>query len=213
MTSPAKAYLETEDGQQLNCLFNPEELSISRTVTWNPSASVGENAPQLTFGKGESGTLGFTLEFDTTDTGQAVTSYTSALLKLMDIDSSKSRPPWVRFCWGDLTSFKSVLTSATITFTYFGSDGTPLRAKAVLSLKQYQDDGKYALQNPTSGTRTRDRLHRVLPGETLDRISYTYYGDPTQWRLIAKRNAILDPLRIPPGRLLIVPEREAVPRA
>jgi hypothetical protein len=216
MTAPTKAKLEIEgkpNAQWIPCLFNPDQLSMTKKVTWSPEQVAGTNAPQLKFDKGSSGTLGFTLTFDTTDTGASVTSYTSALLALMDVDTTKKRPPWVRFRWGTLVSFKAVLESATINFTYFSSEGKPLRATAQLALTQFENEGKYPLQNPTSGTPTLDRMHRVQPGETLDRISYTYYGDSTLWRLIARRNGILDPLRMNAGRLLIVPEREVAARA
>ena len=218
MTGPVKAYLKTELDEQINCLFNPDELTVSRTVTWSGPASNKANAPSVTFGGGQSGTLKFDLMFDTTDTGESVTVYTQKLLKLMDIhefSTTEKRPPWVRFHWGDLISFKAVVTSATLAFTYFASDGTPLRAKATgFTLTQLEDESqwKYALQNPTSGTRRRDRQHRVLPGETLDRISYQYYGDSAQWRRIAERNGILDPLRLRVGRLLTVPDLGVVSR-
>ena len=222
MTETAKAQLEIEgkaETEWIPCLFNPDLLTISRSVTWNPEATPGsnKNAPSLTFGKAESGSLSFKLDFDTTDTGASVTTYTTALLKLMDIDATKKRPLWVRFHWGTLESFEAVVKSATIKFTYFASDGTPLRADADLALTQYKDDeltnaANYPLQNPTSGTPTPERRHRVQPGETLDRISYSYYGDSTQWRVIARRNNILDPLRLNAGRLLFVPEREVATR-
>lgn len=218
MTGPVKAYLKTELDEQIDCLFNPEELTVTRTVSWSGPTSNKSNAPSVTFGGGQSGTLKFDLMFDTTDTGETVMTHTTKLLKLMDIhefSTSEKRPPWVRFHWGDLVSFKSVLTTATLAFTYFAADGTPLRAKASgVTLTQLEDEAqwKYALQNPTSGTRQRDRLHRVMPGETLDRISYTYYGDPGQWRRIAERNGILDPLRLRAGRLLTVPELGTVAR-
>lgn len=218
MSAPVKAYLKTELNEQINCLFNPDELTVSRTVSWSGPTSNKANAPSVTFGGGQSGTLKFDLMFDTTDTGESVTTYTTKLLQLMDIHelpNNEKRPPWVRFHWGDLISFKSVVTSASISFTYFAADGTPLRAKAsgfTLTQLEDEEEWKYALQNPTSGTRQRDRLHRVLPGETLDRISYTYYGDSGQWRRIAERNGIVDPLRLRVGRLLTVPELQAVSR-
>jgi nucleoid-associated protein YgaU len=52
-------------------------------------------------------------------------------------------------------------------------------------------------------------VHRVQPGETLDRISARYYGDPTRWRDLALANDIEDPLGLRPGSLLSVPQRSA----
>jgi hypothetical protein len=155
------------------------------------------------------------LFFDTTSDGKAVTDYTSKLLKLMEINSSlpgssevtqNARPPWVVFHWGDLHSFKAVITSLTLNFTYFSSTGVPLRAKADLSLLQYQEELAFGPQNPTSGTPFPHRTHRVQPGETLDRIAAIHFGDPTKWRRIADGNGIEDPLSLRPGMLLAIPE-------
>ena len=212
MTAPVKAYLETESGQRISFLFNPTTLEVKRTVNWNPQESPGGNAPSLTFDRGQSQTLDFDLVLDTTDTGADVTTYTNQLLDLTRVDAQKKRPPWVKLGWGRLNSFKCVVLSVTLTFTYFAANGTPLRARAKLALKQYADETRAPLQNPTSGTRKRDRLHEVKPGETLDRIAYQAYGDSTVWRVIADRNRIMDPLRLRTGTRLILPEREAVAR-
>lgn len=212
MTAPVKAYLETESGQRIPFLFNPASLDIGRSVVWKPQESPGENAPQLTFDHGSSGSVSMELWFDTTDTGADVTVHTNRLLGLMDVDTQKGRPPWVRLGWGRLSSFKTVVESAQVTFTYFSSQGTPLRASVKLSLKQYQDETRPPLQNPTSGTRKRERLHQVKPGETLDRIAHQAYGDATQWRRIAERNRVLDPFRLRAGTMLVLPEREAASR-
>jgi hypothetical protein len=222
-SGPVKAYLETEQGGRIDCLFNPAELQIRKSNRWFAPAVAGRNAPNLIFQRGEAGTLSMTLWFDTTDSGKAVTEYTSKLLDLMKVDPSlgdttdpqvkSGRPPWVRFNWGQLNSFKAILNSLDITFTYFASTGVPLRARASVSLQQFADEGKWPLQNPTSGTPSPHTVHQVLAGETLDRIAARHYGDAGRWRTIAEANAVLDPLRVTPGTLLVIPQVEAVARA
>jgi hypothetical protein len=214
MTAPVKAYLETESGSRISFLFNPETLDVKRNVTWLPNPSPQANAPGLTFDRGQSATMTFDLIMDTTDTGTDVTTYTNQLLDLTKVDAQKQpkRPQWVRLGWGRLNSFKSVVEEVSLSFTFFAANGTPLRARAKLTLKQFEDEGRQPLQNPTSGSPQRDRMHEVKPGETLDRIAYQAYGDSTIWRLIATRNQIADPLRLKAGMRLILPEREAVAR-
>lgn len=222
MSGPAKAYLLTEKGDRIDCLFNPAQLEINKTNLWDGPKVAGKDAPKLVFKQGQSGSLSMTLMFDTTDTGQPVTNYTTKLLDLMKVDSSlgestdpnskTGRPPWVRFHWGQMVSFKCVLKSLKVTFTYFASTGTPLRASAVVSLEQFADEGQWPLQNPTSGTPHPHTVHQVLAGETLDRIAVQRYGDPARWRLIAEANRILDPLRIQPGTLLLIPDTEEAVR-
>ena len=222
MSGPTKAYLLTETGDRIDCLFNPAQLEINKVNTWSGPAVAGKDAPKLVFKQGQSGTLAMTLMFDTTDTGQPVTTYTTKLLDLMKVDadlgesvdpnSKTGRPPWVRFHWGLMVSFKAVLKSLKVTFTYFSADGTPLRASATVTLEQFSDEGQWPLQNPTSGTPHPHTVHQVRVGETLDRIATHRYGDPTRWRVIAEANHILDPLRLEPGMLLLIPDQAEVAR-
>ena len=210
-----KALLETEKGDTIPCLFNPAELSFSRTNSWGAPENVGKGVPTLAYQGAQSGTMSIKLFFDTTGTGDAVTTYTDQLLGLMEIDTTlpgsnentnNARPPWVQFHWGSMYSFKAVITSASVSFSYFSSDGVPLRADVDLSLMQYQDGKAFGPQNPTSGTPHPHRAHRVQPGETLDRIAAVHYGNPTRWRLIADLNGIEDPMALRPGQVLAIPE-------
>jgi hypothetical protein len=210
-----KALLETEKGANIPCLFNPGELNFSRSNSWSAPDMPGKGVPTLTYQGAQSGTMTIKLFFDTTDTGEPVTGYTDQVMTLMEVDPSlpgsnentnNARPPWVQFHWGSMYSFKAVITSASVNFNYFSSDGKPLRADVDLSLTQYQDGKAFGPQNPTSGTPHPHRSHRVQPGETLDRIAAIHYGSPTKWRVIADLNGIEDPMALRPGRILAIPE-------
>jgi len=216
--SQAKAYLMTEGNVKIPCMFNPSELQISRSNSWSGDARRGQDAPEMEFDGGQAGTMGLDLMFDTTAAGVPVTNYTNKILDLMKIDTSLSgydasknngRPPWVKFHWGDMHSFKAIIASVDIRFTYFSSTGMPLRATVDMSLTQYEPDANWGPQNPTSGTPQPHRVHRVQKGETLDRISARHYGDSTKWRLIAEANGINDPLALRPGAFLNIPKQQA----
>ncbi len=216
-TQLQKAYLETESGGQIECMFNPTTFAFSTQNRWESDRVPGKDTPTLRFVGGESGSFSLSLVFDTTSTGTAVSTHTNRLLALMEIDTAlagydaaanNGRPPWVKFHWGThLHSFKAVITSANVTFTYFSHEGMPLRANVELSLEQYEPDANWGPQNPTSGTPTPERTHLVQVGDTLDRIAGRYFGDSTKWRDIAVLNGIADPLDLKPGRLLSIPER------
>jgi hypothetical protein len=221
MAELEKAFLKFEGRGKPNlpCLFNPESITLTKTNDWGTGtesgAGAGKAVPTLEFKGQSSGTMGFELVFDTTDDGTPVTNYTNRLLAEMEIDTNlpgsdpttnNGRPPFVVFHWGQLYSFPAVITSATVTFEYFSSSGVPLRAKVRLALTQYMASRAFTKQNPTSGTPQPHRVHRVQPGETLDRISARYYGDATRWRLLAEANGIEDPLGIRPGSLITVPQ-------
>ncbi len=218
MGVPAKAYLEFEDGSKLACHFNPATLTISKSVTWKSDDIKGVNAPKLTFESGGSGSYDMTLYFDTTsmrEAGTPVTDYTSKLLSAMKIDKKNKgasptpdggRPPYVTFHWGNIHSFKAVIESLNIKYTFFSPTGTPLRAEVGVKLRQAEPDDKWWKQNPTSGTPNPHELHTVQPGETLDRIAAKHFGDSTKWRAIATVNKILDPMALRPGVVLTIPE-------
>jgi phage protein U len=216
MAGPEKAYLLTEKGAKILCLFNPAELTISKSNSWQAKESKGRNmATELQFQSGQPGTIALSLTLDTTDKGTDVTEHTTKLLDLMKVDMSiagsdrnrnNARPPWVEFHWGRLHSFKAIIERLQIKFTYFASSGMPLRAKADLTLKQFMDEDLKPLQNPTSGTPTLHSVHRVVHGETLDRIAAQHYADPFNWRLIAEANGVIDPIDLEPGALLVIPE-------
>jgi hypothetical protein len=214
-SSSNKAFLTTEDSQRIPCLFNPSDLALTQINAWAADRMPGKGVPTLRYSGAGSGSLRLTLFFDTTDTGNPVTQYTSKIVKLMEINTSlpgsnastnNARPPWVVFHWGDFHSFKAVVSALELTFEYFSNSGTPLRARAALTLTQYQDETAFAAQNPTSGTPRPHRVHRVQPGETLDRISALHLGDSTRWRSIAEVNELEDPLALRPGALLAIPE-------
>lgn len=209
-----KAFLEIEGGTRLPCLFNPAQLQITRSNTWAGDALPGRGVPRLRYTGAQSGVLRVELFFDTTDTGTAVTQYTGKIVGLMDVDPTLAgsdeathnvRPPYVTFHWGDLHSFKAVVTDLDLAFTYFSTTGTPLRSTVALTLRQYEPDAAFGPQNPTSGTPRPQRVHRVQSGETLDRIAARYYGDATRWRRLASANGIADPLSLRPGSLLTIP--------
>ena len=211
-----KADLVTEKDEHIPCLFNPTEISVQKSNSWQAAESRGGNAPKQRFQAGQPATISLSLMLDTSLTGTPVTAHTDKLFGLLKVDPSlpgadsqrnSARPPWVKLVWGSTHTFKAVVERLSVRFTFFSSDGTPLRARADLSLKQWEDEDAFPLQNPTSYTPRPHRVHLLHAGETLDRLAARYYGDPGQWQLIAEANRILDPLDLPVGRSLVIPEQ------
>ncbi len=214
-----KAFLKTETNTTIECMFNPDKFGFSMANRWESNRIPGKTSPSLRYAGGESGNFSLSLVFDTTADGTSVTTHTNKLLKLMEVDETlptydqernSGRPPWVTFHWGtNIHTFKAIIKSLNVTFTYFSNEGLPLRANVEASLEQFEPDANWTRQNPTSGTPAPSRTHQVSPGDTLDRIAARYYGDSTLWRNIAAANGIKDPLALVPGTLLAIPERSA----
>jgi hypothetical protein len=217
MAELEKAFMQVEGtNERIPCLFNPSTITVARSNNWAANPMPGNDVTPLRYLGANSGLLSLDLIFDTTSDGTPVSKYTGKLMKLMEVDyslpgadeaSRNGRPPKVTFHWGDLHSFPAVVANVVLSFTYFSSSGVPLRASAHLDLQQYDKSDAFGPQNPTSGTPSPHRVHRVQPGETLDRISARYYGDSTAWRELAAANGIEDPLAVRPGTLLSVPRK------
>jgi nucleoid-associated protein YgaU len=214
-----KALIRNSDtGETVEFQFNPTEYAFTKQVGWKEADTGGKDVPKSTFTGGKPITLTLKLFFDTRDTGEDVRrKYTNKLWALAlvtpgkkDAKTKKGRPPVVEFQWGEVWTFKAVVTNITSNFTLFDSEGTAVRATCDISLKQVEDPTSYPFQNPTSGGAAGHRSHVFAQGETLDLIAAQEYGDANAWRHIAAANEIDDPLRVRPGKVLRLPPVEAL---
>jgi hypothetical protein len=208
---PAKLKITNETtNTSIECQFNPKEFKLGKRVQWTPVDTQNEDVSKMNFGGGKPQTYTLNLLFDTTDTGTDVrTQYTNFLLKLLQIDTTKKdangkpthEPPNCRLSWGSLLSIPCVVEEVDLTFTFFLSDGTPVRANAAVTFKQKVDENQQQAQNPT--TRTQARKTRIVhEGERLDWIAYQEYGSVAHWRHIAETNNLADPGALRAGQIL-----------
>jgi hypothetical protein len=210
-----KVILVSRDtGETLACRFNPKELRISKSATWNrqpvrsaPSAStpefVGTN-PQ---------TLSMELFFDGWESPSDVARDTGLLLSWTNptkgsLDAKQPNPPVIVLHWGSQSYVAAFLKQATVSYTMFREDGTPVRATVSVELEEVPQE--VPRQNPTSGGRPGRRMHLLLEGENLTSVAHAEYGDPTLWRAIAEENGIDDPLRVRAGARLLIPPADEV---
>ncbi len=201
------------DATKLKVMFNPKEFTWSKQNTWKPGKNTNTNIPAYDFGGGQAATLKLQLFFDTyAEGGDVRKEHTNAIYDLMIVDPSlkdtknkKGRPPTVRFQWGNMIGFDSVITSISQRFTLFKSDGTPVRAVLDVTFQEAKDPGVPPKQNPTSGGVGGERVWTVKAGETLAFIAFKEYNDPNLWRLIADANRLTRVRRLTPGTLLAIP--------
>ncbi|RGY98569.1 LysM peptidoglycan-binding domain-containing protein [Clostridium sp. AM58-1XD] len=196
----------TED-KTITCMFNPAEYTIRCTTKYARNSDKEKNTQDLQYVEGEGRELSLSLYFDTSIPDsegyyQAVTEYTDDVVKLTDVDGDQHRPPAVSFSWGNL-NFKGMVTSLNQTFTYFGIDGMPLRAKIDLTISSISSEADNKAQPKSSPDRTKYRT--VIQGSSLWKIAYEEYDDCEKWKLIAEANGIQNPLDIRPGCVLKVP--------
>jgi nucleoid-associated protein YgaU len=199
--------------------YNPSSVQMSRSASWGAQAAVSfDRGATPEFHGAQPATMNIeVLLVGNAITGGDVTKDADRLMSCCQVDpqsvnSNRPSPPWVKLSWGALKAaqFTAVVTSVNMNYTMFSPDGTPNRAKCQLSLQEVPQATKG--QNPTSGALTASRVHSVVIGDSLASLAWNEYGDPTVWRAIAQANGIDDPMRLTPGRELLLPSFEEVRR-
>lgn len=133
-------------GTSVDVQFNPQSLKLTFQNALGTEVTKGAQDRQY-LGK-ISATLAFDLQFDTSDEGTtdapvSVRTRTGAVERFLQPkgeDKKKQRPPKARFVWHDLV-FDGMIENLTVDIDLFASNGTPLRAKMSVSIRE--QDAKY----------------------------------------------------------------------
>ena len=159
MTELSKAFLQQLDNRNqpapgkaaVPVQFNPSSLRLQYANQSEGGRSAGRQARQHT--GNSSVTLSVDLVFDTADEGSSEVPR-SVLERTREIEvfitpqavaGRNQAPPRLRFQWGDVI-VDGVLESLSVDIDHFAHTGTPLRAKASLSIKG-QDAERQANQS------------------------------------------------------------------
>jgi nucleoid-associated protein YgaU len=220
--------IEPEGGEPVEALFNPSEIAISASASWEqaqPASYGGANAAtiELEFRSVQAQTLSIELFFDTYESRAAanfldavalplvpglgrqatdVSQYTEQVAQLAEVDPTLHRPPVCHLYWGAFDIFTGVLTSLDQRFTMFLEDGTPVRATLSCSFLGVSLDWR-GKGEPESSDVIKTR--QVRRNDTLHSIAAEEYRDPALWRNIAWANGIINPRDVEPGTVLIIP--------
>jgi len=193
-----------ERARRVPLRFNPTDYKLSKANTFAEIAIPGLESPPIQYVRGGSETLSVEALVDTSDTLEDVRAkYVERLRGLMTPDSREHAPPIVRFVWGR-SVFTGVMEKLDITYQLFLPDGTPLRAKLEIGLKEYRPAAVQAMDPPRSSP-TVEKSYLVRRGDTLSSIAAALYRQPDAWRELARANGITDPRDLRPGQVLTVP--------
>lgn len=210
-TGPGNYSVSQSSSDVFTCQFNPENFKISKKNNWGTSTTTGKDTSALAFSGGEPQNMTIALTFDSTDTGAPVFNLYATLRKLSKVDNSRKNrttklgsPSWVMVQWGSFMGFVAVITGLDEEYTFFKPNGTPLRAKVSVGLRQVAEESAVQPQNPTSRSEPR-RTWIVQEGQRLDWIAFSEYGDSSAWRVIAEENGIDDPFSLRAGQILRLP--------
>lgn len=102
------------------------------------------------------------------------------------------------------------LAGLTITATQ-RQHGTNAITRATAALTFIAANDAKPRLGPVSGGKrnkkgiTKARHYTFKKGDTLRKLAARFYGEPGEWKRIARRNKIKDPAKIKPGRRLVIP--------
>jgi len=191
--------------------FNPNRLTLGRSVQWQSEKVAKRDCPETQYTGSEPSTLGVKIFFDTYDDPEkkkkSVREYTDKLHLLTTVKThgDKHRPPVCRLMWGSMSVFfQGVLQQLQNQFTLFMEDGTPVRATATCTFRQWQSNTS-DLKEQNLMSADVAKVWIVKQGQSLASIASREYGDPRKWRPIAQANGIDDPTKLRPGAILVLP--------
>jgi len=195
--------INTQTNERFSVMYNPEEYQLEQGNNFAEIGVPGLNAPPLQYVRGTLRVLSMELFFDTYELHQDVRDYTGKIVGLLDKMLRTNAPPVLVFLLGQF-HFQCVLAQVGQRFTMFSRDGTPVRATLTVRFQEYQRVEIQMQQGLFLGPPT---LHHIVEGQTLSGMAATYLGDSQRWREIAEANHIDDPLHIPAGSPLVIPEK------
>jgi hypothetical protein len=198
-------------------MYNPKEFSYTKTASWERKPAKGaKKAPPLEFKGVQPSSLTVEVFLDGYETGTDISRDIKTLTTCCQplastIQPGKPSPPWVIFGWGSTVHLTAYVKSVAVKCTMFDREGVPLRALCTVTMEEVAPDA--APQNPTSGAITSTRSYQMVAGDSLASVAYREYGEAGRWRALAEANNVDDPMRLPPGTRLLVPELDALEMA
>ncbi|MGH8001507.1 MAG: hypothetical protein ACREPR_19325 [Brasilonema sp.] len=161
----AKLIAYQGEADDIELMFNPTEISFSRTVNWQKHRGNRGTTllPKINFSGVEP--YRFTLKqliFDTYETKESVMKYVDIIKQGVETINGKpdTRPPVYRFIWNQ-EYFYCVIQSLTYNLTMFLSDGTPVRAMVDISLEEVDPKNVSGGKNSASTGENRQQDSRV----------------------------------------------------
>lgn len=218
VSTKAKAFLQemANPAARVDFHFNPTTISFSKSADYRREPTQGAAGdPPVQFRGTQATSLKLQILLDAVEE-QPAGSVLPEVERLMGWTSPASgsgdhapSPAELRFTWGALTingahTFTGHLQQVEVTYELFARDGRPIRAQVNLTLQSTTHAPAHT--NPSSGGERARRSHLLRRGEGLHLVAYQAYGDAARWRDIARVNGIDDPLRITPGRELLLPD-------
>ncbi len=193
--------------------YNPKEFKYDKSVSWQEHEDQGKDEVPLEYQKGSPASLSMELIFDTTiEEGETPVDvrekWVNGLLSLTNPDvtvtegnTSKGRPPKVKFIWGTF-EMVGVVESVNVSYILFAADGTPLRARCTVKMKEW---GTSEYERGQGGAYINAEPVQLVTSKPGDTAASVAQSNNTDWRTVAEANNLDNPADIPPGTILVLP--------
>lgn len=139
----AKLMAIDKEADDIEFMFNPNELSFSRSMSIEQArgsrTGSGQNKPSFKHPNPYSLKIG-NIIIDTYEDGSSVLDHIKKFTQAVEFSQkgkgNKKRPPVYLFTWGDNQYLRCFVKTFSFKLTLFLPDGTPVRANIDLSLEQ-----------------------------------------------------------------------------
>jgi hypothetical protein len=221
------------DAEKFTFPINPDTYNISHYVNWERHKTLASPDEDPKFDYAGPSTLDFTIIFDGTGiikpagtldnlsldsvpiVGAVASQFNdSKPMTVMEqikkftsvvynINEPTHRPRRVRIAWGPQV-YDGVLTSMSLNYKLFGSDGEPLRVEIRVSFESALLD---ILRISEEKTSSPDLTHKrtVLAGDTLPLMTNDIYGTTDYYIEVAKSNRLFNFRKLKEGRPIFFP--------
>lgn len=156
----AELYSIDGDDYSFEFMFNPNEITINKKadVTENRGARTEQQGiPKVSFAHPNATTIAIkdiiidVYELEDRDLGKKL----KKLTQTVKFVKGKDRPPIYIFRWGQVNYLRCYVESIDYQLTLFLPDGSPVRAKASINLKEV--DPSFGNSNPSAQSSQSDR--------------------------------------------------------
>lgn len=196
-----------ERDEEFEVMFNPQEYSLKYEIESDASQGIGTSGSEPTFKKIKPQDLSLDFTIDGTgvsgedvDVPEKVSEFLNVAYKYK---GDEHRPRYLKVSWGTLV-FKCILKTASVKYTLFNSDGTPIRAKINATFNGFIEDQLRAAEEASSSP---DLTHRrtVQEGDTLPLMCYRIYGDSKYYLQVAEANDLTNFRNLKTGQKIYFP--------
>lgn len=197
------------NGVPFIAMFNPENIAINETISWDKKEAVGKQGTDPTFVRSQARTFTIDLVLDGTgvnNNGVKIPVTVQVLLfraVTTVINGDIHKPNYLLLQYGTFIC-NCCINYSTITYTMFDMTGLPIRARISASFTERTPASLGSILNMLSSP---DLTHvvQVKEGDLLPLLTYQVYNDQSYYLQVAKVNKLKNFRKLTGGTSLVFP--------